>query len=483
MSKLSLMDLAFFIAESEASPKHVAGLQICSRPKGAKTSYARSLWKELLACDDVQPPFNRLIRFSLTGLPSWVDADEVDLSQHIFFHKLPRGANGRQDLYRLVASLHEPLLDRSRPLWEVHVIDGLWGNRFALYQKIHHAYADGVTMSRWTAQSLPEAPDAARLTPVWTTDHSGQREARRKKLNLEAAQSVMQTLLGAGKQALGIGRLGTMLLLESVKLTKNAIAVPYLATRHTPLTGQVTRGRQFATMSLSMDRMQRVRELTRSSLNHVALTCLDAALHRYLKDQDVELEQPITIQMPVNLRSAGDRSAGNRIAIVLVELSPATEDPFVRLRNVGYSLRNVRTMIDGVVPSAVQSYTIMTGLIAQIAEMLNMSRRLPPMGNTLVSNVPGPARPLYLKDAKVEEMHPISTLPASNLVNITLFSYAGELTFGLIATDELPALDLLGDYIGQAFDELERAIGIQAGQAAPAACVPPRRTRRRREPG
>lgn len=468
MSKLSLMDLAFFVAESEASPKHVAGLQICKRPAGAPAGYARTLWRELLTCTDVQPPFNRLIHFSLTALPSWVDAESVDLKQHIFFHKMPRGGNSRQHLYELVAHLHEPLLDRSRPLWEVHVIDGLWGGRFALYQKIHHAYADGVTMTRWTTQSLSETPDPAWLKPVWLSNHSGPRETRRQKVNLQAAQTLLQTLVGAGRQALGIGRLGAMLLLESVKLTKNAIAVPYLSTRHTPLTGQVTRGRQFATTTLAMARMQRVREVTRSSLNHVALTCLDAALHRYLLDQDVELKQPITIQMPVNLRQLGDRSAGNRIAIVLVELSAPTDDPYVRLRNVGFSLRNVRVMVDGVVPSAVQSYTLMTGLIAQIAEMLKLSRKLPPMGNTLVSNVPGPARPLYLKDALVEEMHPISTLPASNLVNITLFSYAGNLTFGLIATDELPALQQLGNYIQKAFSELEQAVGI-AALPAPAA--------------
>jgi diacylglycerol O-acyltransferase len=91
-------------------------------------------------------------------------------------------------------------------------------------------------------------------------------------------------------------------------------------------------------------------------------------------------------------------------------------------------------------PAAIESYTIITGLVAQTAELLRMSNKLPPMGNTLVSNVPGPKQTLYLKGATMEEMHPISTLPPSNLLNITLFSYAGQLFFGLIATDELPEL-------------------------------------------
>ena len=130
----------------------------------------------------------------------------------------------------------------------------------------------------------------------------------------------------------------------------------------------------------------------------------------------------------------------------------------MRLRNIGYSLRNVRTMIDGVVPEAIESYTVITGLVAQLAEILQLSDTLPPMGNTLVSNVPGPKTHLYLKGAKVEEMHPISTLPPSNLLNITLFSYAGELFFGLIATDQLPNLQRLGHYVQEAFVELEDSV-------------------------
>ena len=97
-------------------------------------------------------------------------------------------------------------------------------------------------------------------------------------------------------------------------------------------------------------------------------------------------------------------------------------------------------------------------LVAQLAELLRLSNTLPPMGNTLVSNVPGPKEHLYLKGARMEEMHPISTLPPSNLLNITLFSYAGQLFFGLIATDELPNLQRLGDYVQEAFTELETSV-------------------------
>ncbi len=457
MTKLSLLDLGFFIAESEASPKHVGGLLICKRPPKSTVGFARNLYKDFQTFTEVRAPFNRVIEFALTAMPRWVEADSVDLAQHVFFHKLPKGANDRQALYDLVAKLHTPMLDRSRPLWEVHVIDGVSEGRFALYQKMHHAYADGVTMARWTAEGLSDSPTELTLTPVWTLDHTRQASHRQSR-NSALMQSIWKEVSGGTLRMLGIGRLATMLLLESIKLTKNAIALPFVSSAKTPLTGQVTAGRQFATAAVAMQRVDLIRRRTRSTINHVALTCLDAALRRYLSDLGVELKRPITIQMPVNLRREGEKEAGNKIGIIQVELSAPTDDPYVRLRNIGFSLRNVRTMIDGVAPQAIESYTIITGLVAQLAEMLKLSNALPPMGNTLVSNVPGPKSHLYIKGARMEEMHPISTLPPSNLLNITLFSYAGDLYFGLIATDELPQLQRLAEHVEAAFTELEESV-------------------------
>ena len=456
MSKLSLLDLGFFIAETEASPKHVAGLLVCRRPAKSTVGFAKALYRDFLTFTDVKPPFNRIIVFAATSMPHWQDV-EVDLDQHVFYHKLGKGKNDQQSLYDFVAKLHTPLLDRARPLWEIHVIDGLAGGRFALYQKMHHAYADGVTMTRWTAEGMADSASDLALTPVWTLKHGGH-GAKRKKRSQEMMQSLWSDAGGTGRRLLGIGRLAAMLFLESVKLTKNAIALPFISSAKTPLTGQVTSGRQFTTAGVSMERVDRIRKRTRSTLNHIALTCLDGALRRYLSDQGVELKQPIIIQMPVNLRKEGEKTAGNKLGIILVELSPPTDDPYVRLRNIGFSLRNVRTMIDNVSPEAIESYTIITALVAQIAEMLKLSNRLPPMGNTLVSNVPGPKNYLYIKGARMEEMHPISTLPPSNLLNITLFSYAGDLFFGLIATDELPHLERLAEYVGAAFAELEDSV-------------------------
>jgi diacylglycerol O-acyltransferase len=169
-------------------------------------------------------------------------------------------------------------------------------------------------------------------------------------------------------------------------------------------------------------------------------------LRRYLSDQGVELKRPITIQMPVNLRQEGEKTAGNKMGIVLVELSTPTDDPYVRLRNIGFSLRNVRTMIDSVAPESIESYTLITGLVAQIAEMLKLSNTLPPWGNTFVSNVPGPRHHLFIKGARMEEMHPVSTCCHRATYSISPCSAMPAICiFGLIATDELPNLQRLGE--------------------------------------
>lgn len=460
MSRLSLLDLAFFIAESEASPKHVAGLYILQLPKGAKAGFAKQLYAEFLTHTEVQPPFDQVIHFLSAGLmPSWGPAESVDLAEHVFFHSLKRGANDREALYALVARLHEPVLDRSRPLWELHVIAGLWDRQFAVYYKMHHAVADGITMTRWGTESLSTTPDDLELRPVWTQDHS-RRSGRSKRLDQALAGTVWKQLTANSKRAVGIGRLTAMLALEAVKLTKNAIALPFMASGGTPFTGNATPGRQFATAAVPMARIDAIRKVARATLNHVALTCLDGAMHRYLADEGIALDRPITIQMPVNLRREGEKAAGNKIGIILVDLSAPTDDAYVRLRNVGYSLRNVRAMIDAVAPEAVETYTILTGLLGQIAGMLKLADVVTPLGNTLVSNVPGPAERLYLKGAPLVEMHPVSTLPATHLLNITLFSYAGTLYFGLIATDALPHLGRLSAYIEEEIAALEAAVGL-----------------------
>jgi WS/DGAT/MGAT family acyltransferase len=458
MKRLSLLDLGFFITETEENPKHVAGLMVFKRPAGSRADFAARLYQELQASGAPMEPFNQVIDFwALTG-PSWRPAGSFDIDEHLHFHK-PRRTLKKPDLYALVAGLHTPPLDRSRPLWEFHIIDRVEGGRFAIYSKTHHAYADGVTLSSWMARSLSDSAEDQSLRPVWRLER-GRRRSRR--VSNETATRMLKRFIhgsvGQIRASGGLAKLMTQLTLERVGLTKHAVSLPFRSDGRSPLTGQITAERQFAKASVPMADVQRIREMCRATLNHVALTCVDGALHRFLQATGQDIHRPIAIQMPVSLRSGDDAHLGNRIGLVTVDLANRTDDPYLRLREIGFTLRNVRNQIDGVPPDAVVQYTIIMGVAAQLMEMLKLNNVLPPISDTLVSNVPGPRQPLYLKGARMEEMCPMSTLMPGNHLNITLYSYAWTLHFGLIGTREIGDLARLASYIEQAFRDLETAV-------------------------
>lgn len=459
MNRLSFIDLAFFLTESEASPKHVAGLSIFKKPSGSKASWVKDFYEELQSHDDIQSPFNHVINFRSLRGPSWRVADSVDIEEHVIYHGSKRTIKEHQ-LFDYVAKLHEPLMDRDKPLWEFHIIDKLEGNRFAMYTKIHHAYADGVTMARWMMQCMSSSPEDTQVVAIWEQEDSGgkARKAEARGMLKSMAQSSKQWRLILG----GVTKLVTQLALEQAGLTKNAVSLPFKAKEDTPLVGVVTAERQFASASIDMARLAALRTTTRCTLNHIALTCIDGALRRYLADYGIELDRPINIQMPVSLRDKNDKVSGNKIGLVLVDLAPKTDDPYTRLREIGFTLRAVRNQIDSVPAVAVSQYTAVMAVLVELIQVLELNSYLPAISDTVVSNVPGPVDAVYMSGARLEQSLPISTLPPGGQLNITLYSYAGTLYFGLVATDKVENLSSLSRYIEEAFEELEQAVYKQA---------------------
>ncbi len=455
MRRLSFLDLVFFITESQASPKHVGGVSIFSKPPGAKKSWVKEFYEDWLSREDVKAPFNYVINFKALGGPAWREDESTDVNEHVFYHSSKRVLS-QEALYAMTASLHEPLMDRSKPLWEFHIIDNVAGNRFAIYSKIHHAMADGVTLTRWLNHSLSKDPNKVIATGIWEQPDLGVRKRKKRRENL------FKGLARSGDQwrqvLVGISKLVTQLALEGAGLTKNAVSIPFKASEKTPLTGEITPERQFASASIDMERLAKLREATRCTLNHVALSCIDGALRRYLLDFGIDFDRPISIQMPVNLRDKSDQVSGNKIGIVLVELAPKTDDPYTRLREIGFTLRAVRNQIDSVPAVAVAQYTATLAVLMELIDILKLNRRLPAISDTLVSNVPGPKDYMYMSGARLEQSLPASTLAPGSQLNITLYSYAGTLYFGLVATDKVENLASLGGYIEEAFEELEEAV-------------------------
>jgi diacylglycerol O-acyltransferase len=459
MRKLSALDLAFFLAESQDSPKHVAGLMLCKKPPGSAARFGRTLVEELKTHQDLTEPFNLLIQFSGLKGPHWKPCDNFDINDHVFYHG-QRKRISWLDAKDFAARLHEPVMDRTRPLWEYHLIDGIEGNRFAVYTKIHHAYADGVTMANWLDKSMATSPGDMRLRPPWTMP------SRHKSSGPANGSVLTSTIKGLNRMARGqlmatggIAKLAVQQSLERLGITNDAVTLSFNASERSPLTGSSSPGRTIATSWISMADVRKLCKATRATLNHVALSCIDGALHRYLTETGNTIDHPITIQMPVNLRSGTrNKEAGNKLGVALVELANPTDDPYQRLSEIGHSLHRVKKHINSVSGNAMEQFTVLTALTGEVIEKLKLSNRLPANGHVLVSNLPGPPEPRYLKGARLEQMYPVSVLVPGLRMNITLFSCGGILNFGIVATKDLGNLDRLAQLIREEFELLKNAI-------------------------
>lgn len=459
MKRLSLPDSSFLAFESEKSPMHVGALLVFEMPARSKPTFCRTLYNRMRKSTEAVYPFNQRVVTQGLRFPSWETNEHFDIDQHLFFHQL-ESPGGRDQLHELVGELHQPLLGRERPLWEYHLIGGLKKRRFAVYVKIHHAYADGVTLTGWMIRSLERSASAKHNAPIWAQTHRERKSQSSGEFHLlDAGRNIINRQWQSLNTLRGLTRIGGQLLLERLQLTRHAISLPFRAP-DTVLNSPLTADRQVATASVPMERVNRIKTAARVSLNQVAISCIDEALHRYLSHLGEPLERPLVISMPVSLRRQGEATSGqgNQVCMVLVELADHTDDPYIRLRDIGMKLRYVRYQVDELPPSAMTLYTITMSVSSAVLWKLGAGAVLAPVSNLVVSNVPGPRETLYLQGAKLLELYPVSAIPPDNQLNITLYSYDQGLHFGLVATQKLKNLSKLGAYIFEAFENLESAV-------------------------
>ena len=188
MGHISLIDNGFLLTEAQNSPKHVACLQVWDLPEGKGSAWLRRLLADL---KEEPPgfPFNQKLNYKIPLQPDLVTDPKVDMDYHVRHTVLPHPGDDEQ-LWKTVSRLHANLLDRERPLWEFHLIEGLAGRRFAFYTKIHHALADGITIARWFSESGSAGPSDLATAPIWHGEKK--RSWRRGK------EPTYATLIGEG---------------------------------------------------------------------------------------------------------------------------------------------------------------------------------------------------------------------------------------------------------------------------------------------
>ncbi len=458
IKQVSPVDEAWLLLESRDTPMHVGGLFEFTRPDDAPPDYLKQQYERMREPHAIPPPWNlKLVEAPLVGprLPLMREDRDIDIDYHVRLSALPH-PGGQRELGILVSRLHSNQLDLHRPLWEAHLIEGLEGNRFAMYWKCHHSLIDGVSGMRLLMRSLSRDPDERDMPAFWMTGagKKPRRESARDGVGpLEkVAHSARESLTGIT----GLGRAG--LDLARAAVDDRALAAPY-RTPASPLSDSITGQRRFATQQYDFARVKRLAKMAGGTLNDFVLYLCGTALRHYLEEHGRVPDRPLTAGIPVNLREPGDESTGTAVGMMVAELGTNIADPLARLDAIKRSSAEAKLHLKNLPPESRTSYTLLingpwiAGLIAGLAS------RAPTPFSLGMSNVPGPPEPLYLNGSKLDAIFPLSLLMHGNALNITCVSYAGTLNFGFTgARDSLPHLQRLALYMEQALDEIEQLL-------------------------
>lgn len=449
MHKLSALDSGFLLTESHHSPKHVGGLQIFRLPKGKGSAWLRALLDELKQAP-AGFPFDQKLKDDSILSPSLVPDDSFDIDYHVRHTVIP-GPGNQEQLAEMVSRLHANLLDRERPLWEFHLIEGLENRRFAFYTKVHHAIVDGMTFARWFNESGSTSDQDMNSRPIWQRDDPPLKSADDSSL----AQLVMDgvKMLGGGvRTAASLSLLSARLIQKSI-FNRDRNAVLPLAAPRTRLNVPTGAARNFAMCHYPLHDFHQVAGSHGASINDLVMALCDLAVNRYFRDKGEEPDEPLVVYMPVNLRKDED-DEGNLISLLQVKLASDHEDPRNTLAQIRESSLSTREIYGSVTRPAIQIYSLAVALLPLLEEMLKLDQLLPPAINLVISNVPGPRETMYFKGAEVVEAYPVNTLPPAVALSMTVCSYAGTLYFGLVGgRTAIPDLQKLRGYLDQVYAE------------------------------
>jgi WS/DGAT/MGAT family acyltransferase len=441
------MDAGFANAESRETPMHVGGLLLLRPPDGAGPDYMQEVYRDLISATEFRAPFDQKLVHppERLGFPHWKTDDEIDIEYHFRHSALPRPGRYRE-LFVLISRLHGTLLDRSRPLWEYHLIEGLQTGQFAIYAKLHHALLDGVAAMRLLQSSMSEDPDA-RIPHPWSKAAARPRHSAPRTDPTKGQLSNIGAAVRAITKAYG-GR---------SRPSSERMALPFEAPR-SPLNTRVTGARRFVAQSYALDRVHRARAAFGATVNDIVLAMCASALRRYLEEFGGGVpERPLTAMAPVSVRPRDGDEFGNAISAALVNLGTHLSDPVERLGVIQASMRDGRATIQELSYAEVTLYTALLAAPAMTPALLGLGALLPAT-NIVISNLPGPQKTMYWNGARLEGMYPVSIVFHGLAVNVTVTSYAGSLDFGIVACRRsVPSVQRLIDFLEEGLVELEHA--------------------------
>jgi WS/DGAT/MGAT family acyltransferase len=461
MNRLSALDAAFLYAETPETPMHVAGLATFTKPADELDVFA-TFRKHTAERLSALPSYMRRPVPTPFGLdhPTWVGVDSIELDRHVRHFALPKPGNMAQ-LRELVGRLHAAPLDRSRPLWEYCLIEGLESGGFAVYAKLHHSSMDGLA----AMMTLPAIYD---FSPTGEPSQypAPVRAPAEPDDFLELTSTAVADLLRQSLRAVrSLPKVAGMLTKNASTLAKDARYLLSYArdVPRTPFNTTISRDRVYATCSL---RLREAKELAKSlggTINDVVMSVCAGALRRYLKERNALPQAPLAAAMPASLRPPGDAKINNQVVFTFTRLPTHVPQPLPRFAAARAASAEAKTLFADLRDFMTTDISILGAplVISAAAKLISATRaadRVPWWFNVVISNVPGPRSSMYCAGSAAVHYFPVSVPYHGCALNITVHSYLDWLDFGLIACRRsVPEAQSIADYIAEDFLALSAA--------------------------
>lgn len=469
MERLSGLDASFLYLETSSQLLHVCGLIIVDGSTVDGGYSFDKLKDELSSRVTAMPGFRRKLQDSFLNLdhPVWVDADDFDIDHH--FHRVAAPApGGKKELSELCADIAGQPLDRTRPLWEMFVIEGLDDGRIAVMSKMHHATVDGITGANMMSQLCTLTPESPSLDPELVSERvggagtvslaaSGITRVVRRPLRL---LQILPDTLSVIPRWISRAREG------------RAMPVPFSAPR-TSFNGTITGHRSIAYAQVPLEDVKRVKNAFGTKVNDVVLAIVSGALRTYLDGNDELPDNPLVGMIPVSVHGESDRAGTNQVTGMFTDLATNIEDAAERLLYIAEHSDISKEHKDAISATLMQDWAQfsganMFGVAMRAYARLRLAEHHPVVHNLVISNVPGPPLPLYFLGARIDAMYPLGPVFHGAGLNITVFSVDGNLNIGLIACREQTTnLWDLADDMGAALDQLVAAADQTEGGDEP----------------
>lgn len=457
IERISGRDAAFFLLEGPKTPYHVAALITLEGPPLPHQDLMRAVERRL----DALPRFRqRLDHRRFAGRPVWIDDPNFDLEYHV--RRTAVDAPGTEEqLKHLVAGLMEGHVSRFRPLWELWAIDGLLSGGTALLLKVHHAMADGVTgvhdlMLLFDERRRPSrrAGTGPRPAEPWRPEPA----PGRARLLAGAAAEALMTPITLSRAA--VRAVANPLATASTALgCAEVAAAAFRPAPRSPFNVAIGPNRTFQLARVPLADVREIATARSVTVNDVLLAVTAGALRRWLLEHGHHVDGlELRALIPVSLRPTGDTdSAGNRVSGIIGPLPVFEADPIARLERVHRAMLRAKRSKQVLGAGAMLNLpAVVPGVVARpVAGIQSVQRFF----NVCMTNVPGPARPLYLAGRRIVDLIPLTPLSANAALLVAAISYAGEVTFGLVADpDAVPDLAVIAEGIEKSLVELLHAV-------------------------